>query len=184
MLTHVWDGDESTDEQDSAMPQELCEATIAAFCTKWCLECVGTGRIGLKGGFNKVIYYRASRPRVEISPNGDGLNVFMPRFYQFSHIKNHASEDFGHLKEAMDCVYDAYRKSPPKKELSRSDKRKQATKKLHDLMEMGMNPVKAWDQVRRDMAWCESTMRSYIGEPRFRPLRYYKPKPGKTKTKK
>jgi len=177
-LDYDWSAAEAAGVSEAVENDGLFKDTLADFCSKWCLQFVGVKRAGLPCTDNKVVFYRARRPRVQISDGGDGLTVFIPRFYQFSHIKNHASEDFSHLKDAMDNIFDYYRKTPPK-QLSHAERSKEAVTNLNKLTKMGVNPVQAWEQVRREMAWSEATMRSSVGEPRFRPSRVYRPKPEK-----
>ena len=82
-------------------------ASLKRLCVEWCLESIG---ISSSSPDPAGIQIQAQRIAVRPRLDGMGLEVFIPRFYRYSHIHRHEKSDFAILRDAMSSIYDAFKK--------------------------------------------------------------------------
>ena len=128
-------------------------AQVENFLRRWCL-----GGCWRQAGSDRLTVFLAE-VSVRVSSGDMGINVFIPRFYAFSHIKNYADRDFAVLKYAMESLH-----VPMKDDRLPKDQIDNEARRIRrELLATGMAPGEAWDETRRRMGWAETTMESRIG---------------------
>lgn len=166
-LVECGDGGSPSKELSKNVPEATLRE-IKEFCASWCLEKIGVERISVES--ERHITMRALRLRLMIRPDHTGFDVFIPRYYRFSHIKNYENKDFAELKKCMDEIFLGYRKASSRVPLKQLVAEAKEKKRSYEAW--GLSKHDAWDQSRRDMAWTESTMRRHLAvQPKRRDKR-------------
>lgn len=132
---------------------------IRHFCAKWCL---GNFTVQPKSAKQQYGFsFWAMRFFVRPRSDGTGLDVFIPRFYNLSHIKNYHDKDFDDLKKSLEGIFTPYRKRADRKSVKELLVEAKAMKR--QLQQQGISKSDAWEQTRKYMAWSRSTMQSRLG---------------------
>ena len=123
-----------------------------AFCEKWCVH-----RFGKRHEIGRRDHLFALAMRIAVMPANDntGLQVFIPRYYCFGHIKRYSDRDFLRLKRSMDEVFDSVRgyDRPSTREMV------DLAKKMMDaLIKKGVPEDEARERVRKKLNWADSSM--------------------------